>query len=154
MHLDLCALLSQKGDHNRALEHAENAVECVQEGIKSTRGKRQLRRRHEALAIAQHNVAVELEHLSRMAEAVEAYREAATTAAQSLGGDDPVSLALAQAHRAARYSLGSQTADAWSGAASAGPSSTKKKKKKKTSTMSKKSKGLSQSVGSRAMGYY
>jgi len=108
VHLDLCALLSQRGEHERALEHAERAVEAVGEGIQLTKGKKATRQRYEALSIAQHNVAVEMEHLGRLDAAVEVYREAATTAASCLGPEDPVSLALAQAHRAARYSVGDE----------------------------------------------
>merc|ERR1711988_811235 len=87
--LDLCALLSQKGEHTRALDNAEHAVVCIEQGLQSTTGRGGAQRRQEALAIAQHNVAVELEHLGRIPDAMEAYRRAAVTAAQMLGVEDP-----------------------------------------------------------------
>merc|ERR1711975_133550 len=75
VHLDLCALLSQQGEHNKALDHACQAVRAIQGSLESNAGHGGVRRRQEALAIAQHNVAVELEHLGRVGDAMEAYQQ-------------------------------------------------------------------------------
>ena len=72
------------------MEHARWAVTAIQDALDGALGCQRARRQQEALAIAQHNVAVELEHLGRISDAMEVYHRAECTAAQMLGVHDPV----------------------------------------------------------------
>lgn len=71
-YLNLCAVLSQMGEHKMALENARIAVGWLErEGKGKGKGGRD---RENVMAIARYNLAVELEHLKRFEEAKEAYQ--------------------------------------------------------------------------------
>jgi tetratricopeptide (TPR) repeat protein len=103
IHLNLCVVLSKLGKHDQAKDHVMQSVMLLQDEFMEyvTKGstnndKKQLfsddpviRQRYEdrvfVLAIAYHNLAVELEYLKMFDEALETYKKAATFAATHLG---------------------------------------------------------------------
>jgi tetratricopeptide (TPR) repeat protein len=82
-YLNLCAVLSQLGRHNEALENALFSVTLLQEELLGVDNKNM--ERIPVLAIAYHNVAVELEFLKRMEECIATYEKATAFARTHLG---------------------------------------------------------------------
>ena len=80
-HMNICAVLSMDGKHQKALEEAMYAVVLIQdEFIESVYVTQEIhQKRCETLAISYHNLAVELEHLKRVQESILFYRKAAET---------------------------------------------------------------------------
>jgi tetratricopeptide (TPR) repeat protein len=78
-HLNICAILSQLGDHSKALKHAKKAVvyfsNSTDEGINAITMK----------IVAFHNTGVELEHLGDFEECVEIYAYGYSLAKKYLG---------------------------------------------------------------------
>eukprot|EP00163_Fabomonas_tropica_P033380 TRINITY_DN872_c0_g1_i2.p1 TRINITY_DN872_c0_g1~~TRINITY_DN872_c0_g1_i2.p1 ORF type:complete len:364 (+),score=73.39 TRINITY_DN872_c0_g1_i2:301-1392(+) len=95
-HLNLCAVLSQLGKHEVALRHAIAALEMLGNPNKSatSSGKSELG----IVAIAYHNLAVELECLKDYDSAKAAYLRALEVAKEDLGEDDPVTKKLQKAY--------------------------------------------------------
>lgn len=90
-HLNLCASLSQIGKHEKALEHAMQAVILLQDlFITTTQANKGFEEHSPVLAIAYHNMAVELEFLKRTSEALTIYKKAADFADKNLPVGHPV----------------------------------------------------------------
>ena len=70
-YLNLCAVLSQLGRHEQALENVLFSIVILQEELL---GKHDIHlERVPVLSIAYHNMGVELEHLKRFQESISAY---------------------------------------------------------------------------------
>lgn len=86
-HMNICAVLSQLGRHDAAADHAmqsivllqDQAIEHLTSGSSNDRGS--------LLVIAYHNLAVELEHLTRMSESLKYYNKALLCARKDLPSD-------------------------------------------------------------------
>jgi tetratricopeptide (TPR) repeat protein len=115
-HLNMCAILSQLGRHVAALAHAEKAIYTLQEAVTAASSydaddtlgldesnesaqAPQLRDRDDviSLAIAYHNLAVELEYLSRFEECLSVYHQACELASSLLGPSHSVTQSLQKA---------------------------------------------------------
>jgi tetratricopeptide (TPR) repeat protein len=83
-HLNLCALLSQMGKHERALEHVTKALELLQNETGESQGE-SLR------CVAYFNMGAELEHLRKPQEATYAYEKAKEHCLSELGDEHPLS---------------------------------------------------------------
>eukprot|EP00163_Fabomonas_tropica_P007870 TRINITY_DN1750_c0_g3_i1.p1 TRINITY_DN1750_c0_g3~~TRINITY_DN1750_c0_g3_i1.p1 ORF type:complete len:1799 (-),score=315.51 TRINITY_DN1750_c0_g3_i1:39-5435(-) len=105
-HLNICAILSQLGQHESAYEHAQYAVELLEEGAEATGidgndvdgdgiNDRSL------MAVALHNIAVEQEALQMTTEALESYKAAADVALQQLGADHPTTKTVQASYKQA-----------------------------------------------------
>eukprot|EP01017_Pseudomicrothorax_dubius_P027693 TRINITY_DN3227_c0_g1_i16.p1 TRINITY_DN3227_c0_g1~~TRINITY_DN3227_c0_g1_i16.p1 ORF type:complete len:275 (+),score=62.24 TRINITY_DN3227_c0_g1_i16:77-826(+) len=118
--LNLCAVLSQLGQHNEALTHCLTALVMIQDMIINlpSDGEDKSKEKTEAkspnvkdseqgedqgnpqktqiddlgsvLAIAYHNLGVEYEHLKRYDESIEAYEKAVDVATKYLGEGHPI----------------------------------------------------------------
>eukprot|EP00282_Hemiselmis_andersenii_P036807 CAMPEP_0169447732 /NCGR_PEP_ID=MMETSP1042-20121227/11671_1 /TAXON_ID=464988 /ORGANISM="Hemiselmis andersenii, Strain CCMP1180" /LENGTH=250 /DNA_ID=CAMNT_0009559297 /DNA_START=258 /DNA_END=1007 /DNA_ORIENTATION=+ len=114
--LNLCAVMSQLGRHQEALEHSQAAVVLLQEELvqhQMARGEGEgedgvtpeMVNKLAVLAICYHNMGVEEEYLGRAAESLEAYRKGVEVADAYLASDNSIartlhkSLAAAQAHQ-------------------------------------------------------
>eukprot|EP00935_MAST-01C_sp_MAST-1C-sp1_P002478 g2478.t1 len=79
-HLNMCAILSQKGQHEKALENAQVAVYHAQEELVSAKLKNQDSGASEeqmlTLAMAYHNMAVELEFVGKYQLCLQWYKKA------------------------------------------------------------------------------
>ena len=96
-HLNVCATLSELGQHAGAAEHAAAAVELLQvqlAGAKSAVGEEAVAAVESMLAIAFHNLAVEHEHLGEIAEAAGAYERAVDLGDAVWGREAPMAQAL------------------------------------------------------------
>ncbi|CAG9311461.1 unnamed protein product [Blepharisma stoltei] len=90
-HLNLCASLSQIDKHEKALEHAMQAVILLQDlFITTTQANQGFEEHAPVLAIAYHNMAVELEYLKRTNEAITMYQKAVDFAKKNLPVGHPV----------------------------------------------------------------
>lgn len=122
-HLNLCAILSQLGQHRRALEHAQAAVLHCQEqlltgslrageadgddgggddGDEGDRADEATAGRIVVLGIAYHNMGVEEEHLGHGEAALEWYRKALRLAREHVGEDEPMTEQFRASHRGAQ----------------------------------------------------
>lgn len=95
--LNICAVLSKMGRHREALTYAEEAVEeartlAAAEGGEEGEGAAA----RGVVAMAQHSVAVESEHLGRRERAAAAYRAAARAAAAAWGEESAMAHAMQQ----------------------------------------------------------
>ncbi|CAG9327090.1 unnamed protein product [Blepharisma stoltei] len=87
IHLNLCAVLSQIGKHEQALEQAMHAIIYLQDELfEAAYEKKQsvIDERAPILAVAYHNLAVELEFLRRITEAHSYYMKAVAFAKKHL----------------------------------------------------------------------
>ena len=96
-HLNMCAVLSQLGRHEQALEHAQSALILLQEELfspgKSEEDKVQ-KDRLAVLAIAYHNIGVEQEYLKQTLESIRSYQKGVEIATAHLGSDHGIAIAL------------------------------------------------------------
>ena len=83
-HLNLCAVLSQLGRHSEALEHILMSLVMLQEEILGSDKPRNAERMP-VLAIAYHNMGVELEYLKRYEESINAYKKAVKFGEENIG---------------------------------------------------------------------
>lgn len=83
-HLNLCALLSQMGKHQEALQHSERALKLLEVAPPSGEGE-------SLVSVAYFNMGAELEHLKKSTEAMWAYQRAYDSCLQELGEDHPLS---------------------------------------------------------------
>lgn len=88
-HINACAVLSQLGRHQTALEHAQNALILLQEELLSppgvVSGAAPQADRIAVLAIAYHNIGVEQEFLKRYEHSVLSYKKGVEVAERYLG---------------------------------------------------------------------
>lgn len=87
IHLNLCAVLSQIGKHEQALEQAMHAIIYLQDELFEAafdNHKNIVEERSPVLAVAYHNLAVELEFLRRISEANSYYLKAVAFAKKHL----------------------------------------------------------------------
>jgi len=85
--LNLCALLSQMGKHDRALEHCRRALGLLQEEGGS---------QGESLScVAYFNMGAEYEHLNKPTEATMAYERSQEHCVKELGVEHPLSQQIA-----------------------------------------------------------
>jgi tetratricopeptide (TPR) repeat protein len=87
-HLNLCALLSQMGKHQEALQHADRALKLLEAAPpqESTGGSSE-----SLICVAYFNMGAEFEHLKKVSEAQWAYQRAYENCLTELGQEHPLS---------------------------------------------------------------
>ena len=98
IHLNICAILSQMGRHELALQHAMKALILIQDELvtkimqQETNGEevKKPEDRLTVLCIAYHNIAVEQEFLKQYQASLNSYAKAAQSAQKYLGADHPM----------------------------------------------------------------
>lgn len=98
-HINACAVLSQLGRHQTALEHAQNALILLQEELLSPPGSSAAQIPPQAdriavLAIAYHNIGVEQEFLKRFDQSMLSYRKGVEVAERYLGSKHAICITL------------------------------------------------------------
>lgn len=97
-HINACAVLSQLGRHQTALEHAQNALILLQEELLSppgvVNGAPPQADRIAVLAIAYHNIGVEQEFLKRYEHSVLSYKKGVEVAERYLGTKHAICITL------------------------------------------------------------
>jgi tetratricopeptide (TPR) repeat protein len=97
-HINACAVLSQLGRHQTALEHAQNALILLQEELLSPPGvvgaAPPQADRIAVLAIAYHNIGVEQEFLKRYEQSVLSYKKGVEVAERYLGAKHAICITL------------------------------------------------------------
>lgn len=114
-HINACAVLSQLGRHQTALEHAQNALILLQEELLSPPGANAppvppQADRIAVLAIAYHNIGVEQEFLKRFEQSVLSYRKGVEVAERYLGPKHTICITLKNSLLAAKKSAAKQEA--------------------------------------------
>ncbi|RLN83922.1 hypothetical protein BBJ28_00021465 [Nothophytophthora sp. Chile5] len=119
-HLNMCAVLSQLGKHQEALEHAQEALITLQEGFfqgtsapvgaaatEGSAGDTSSSRldRLSVLCIAYHNIGVEQEFLKDYAESVASYKKGVGVAEQYLGMDHSITITIRNSYLAAKRTM-------------------------------------------------
>ena len=108
-YLNACAVLSQLGRHQSALEHAQQALILLQEELSSVLGSDNAgppkADRVAVLAIAYHNVGVEQEFLKKHNQSLQSYRKGVEVAERYLGGDHAITSTLRNSCVAARRTM-------------------------------------------------
>lgn len=110
-YLNACAVLSQLGRHQSALEHAQQALILLQEELSSVIGH--VASAHEepkadrvaVLAIAYHNVGVEYEFLKKYDQSLQSYRKGVEVAERFLDSDHAITVTLRNSCVAARRAI-------------------------------------------------
>ncbi len=87
-HLNLCALLSQMGMHEKALYHAQRALKFLEFDTSNVKGE-------SLTPVAYYNMAAEYEHLKYYAEALQAYENAHETSVEELGSGHALTAKIA-----------------------------------------------------------
>lgn len=105
IHLNICAILSQMGKHELALQHSMKALILIQDELVSKVGEPEIegdenesgfpqQRKPEdrmiVLCIAYHNIAVEQEFLKQYQASLNSYAKAAQSASKYLGEGHPM----------------------------------------------------------------
>lgn len=98
IHLNICAILSQMGKHELALQHAMKALILIQDELitkimDQENGGHEVKKpedRLTVLCIAYHNIAVEQEFLKQYQASLNSYAKAAQSAHKYLGADHPM----------------------------------------------------------------
>lgn len=109
--LNTCAVLSQLGRHQSALEHAQQALILLQEelskviGPVATGDNAPKADRIAVLAIAYHNVGVEYEFLKKFDQSLQSYRKGVEVAERFLGPEHPITGTLRNSCVAARRAV-------------------------------------------------
>jgi tetratricopeptide (TPR) repeat protein len=98
-HINACAVLSQLGRHQQALEHAQSALILLQEELLSPPGASATATPPKAdriavLAIAYHNIGVENEFLKRLEQSLLSYRKGVEVAERYLGPKHAITITL------------------------------------------------------------
>jgi tetratricopeptide (TPR) repeat protein len=105
-HINACAVLSQLGRHQSALEHAQNALILLQEELLSPPGSDHAAPpqadRIAVLAIAYHNIGVEQEFLKRYEQSMLSYRKGVEVAERYLGPKHAICITLRNSLLAAK----------------------------------------------------
>merc|ERR1719235_2283919 len=94
-HLNICSLFSSIEKHDKALMHAQHALEMMGEKF-GTRADSLPEDVATTLVIAHHNVAVQREHLREWDQAALSYKEGWEIAQRILGADHPLTGTLSQ----------------------------------------------------------
>ncbi len=110
-HLNLCAVQSQLGQHEKALEHAQEALILLQEELYvNTPGDNaddvDSSDRFSVLAIAFYNIGVEQEHMYQYEQSFRSYSKGAQVAAKHLGADSGIAKTLLQSKEQVSQMLG------------------------------------------------
>lgn len=97
-HINACAVLSQLGRHQTALEHAQNALILLQEELLSPPGvigaQAPQADRIAVLAIAYHNIGVEQEFLKKFEQSILSYKKGVEVAERYLGAKHAICITL------------------------------------------------------------
>jgi tetratricopeptide (TPR) repeat protein len=97
-HINACAVLSQLGRHQTALEHAQSALILLQEELLSPPGASTTAPpkadRIAVLAIAYHNIGVEQEFLKRYEQSIISYKKGVEVAERYLGAKHAICITL------------------------------------------------------------
>ena len=98
-HINACAVLSQLGRHQTALEHAQQALILLQEELLAPPGSTEAAAPPQAdriavLAIAYHNIGVEQEFLKRYDQSMLSYRKGVEVAERYLGAKHAICITL------------------------------------------------------------
>jgi len=122
----MCAVLSQLGRHDAAMEHARRAIMIVQstllmhflpnkekkkkaglasESLQNVQVTKEFKDRIAVLTIAYHNLGVELEYMKLYLESVESYRMAKEFAEKYLGSNDDITLNLTNIYTRAKAEI-------------------------------------------------
>ena len=108
-HLNMCAVLSQLGRHQSALEHAQSALILLQEelfgGMNAGGDAPQKADRVAVLAIAYHNIGVEQEFLKKFQQSVASYGKGVEVAKTHLGPSHGITITLKNSLIAARRAI-------------------------------------------------
>jgi tetratricopeptide (TPR) repeat protein len=105
-HLNACAVLSQLGRHQSALEHAQAALILLQEELFERSSTEPPRAdRVAVLAIAYHNMGVEQEFLKKFESSLQSYRKGVECAQKWLGPSHAVTITLRNSTVAARRAI-------------------------------------------------
>jgi tetratricopeptide (TPR) repeat protein len=111
-HLNACAVLSQLGRHQTALEHAQQALILLQEELFAAPGSDMVRSpqadRIAVLSIAYHNMGVEQEFLKRHEQSLLSYRKGVEVAERYLGPRHAIAVTLRNSLIAAKKAHGSK----------------------------------------------
>lgn len=86
-HLNICALLSQMGKHQEALQHAELALKLLEANPPAATGSTS----ESLICVAYFNMGAEYEHMKKDSEALWAYQRAYENCLSELGEDHPLS---------------------------------------------------------------
>merc|ERR1712217_750026 len=86
-HLNLCALLSQMGKHQEALQHSRRALELLEANSPSDSTANS----ESMICVAYFNMGAEFEHLKKTSEALWAYQRAYDNCLTELGEEHPLS---------------------------------------------------------------
>jgi tetratricopeptide (TPR) repeat protein len=95
-HLNICAILSKLEKHDKAVQHAQSALELINQRVDSADPQSVSHDEYSVLAIAYHNVAVERDFLHEYEQAATAFREGYQVAKRCLGEDHPLSITLSK----------------------------------------------------------
>jgi len=111
-HINACAVLSQLGRHQSALEHAQNALILLQEELLTPPGSAATSAPPQAdriavLAIAYHNIGVEQEFLKRFDQSILSYRKGCEVAERYLGVKHAITITLKNSLIAAKKAASS-----------------------------------------------
>lgn len=106
-HINACAVLSQLGRHQAALEHAQNALILLQEELLAPPGSGTAAAPPQAdriavLAIAYHNIGVEQEFLKRYEQSMLSYRKGVEIGERYLGPKHAICITLKNSLLAAK----------------------------------------------------
>jgi tetratricopeptide (TPR) repeat protein len=97
-HINACAVLSQLGRHQTALEHGQSALILLQEELLSAPGMSGAQPpqadRIAVLAIAYHNIGVEQEFLKRYEQSILSYKKGVEVAERYLGARHAICITL------------------------------------------------------------
>jgi tetratricopeptide (TPR) repeat protein len=110
-YLNTCAVLSQLGRHQSALEHAQQALILLQEELAKVIGpmaqatEAPKADRIAVLAIAYHNVGVEYEFLKKFDQSLQSYRKGVEVSERFLGEEHAITITLRNSTVAARRAI-------------------------------------------------
>jgi len=110
-YLNTCAVLSQLGRHQSALEHAQQALILLQEELSRVVGpmadgkEAPKADRIAVLAISYHNVGVEYEFLKKFDQSLQSYRKGVEVAERFLGSEHAITITLRNSCIAAKRAI-------------------------------------------------
>jgi len=88
-HLNLCALLSQMGKHQEALQHSQMALQLLEANPPPVPGNGA--QSESMICVAYFNMGAEFEHMKKVTEALWAYERAHQSCLSELGEEHPLS---------------------------------------------------------------
>ena len=114
-HINACAVLSQLGRHQTALEHAQQALILLQEELLAPPGSTEAAAPPQAdriavLAIAYHNIGVEQDFLKRFDQSMLSYRKGVEVAERYLGPKHAICITLKNSIVAAKKAAAASAA--------------------------------------------